>query len=57
MNDDTSNRNLKVKRLKFRDRIQRTLSDSYTHKNIMVSHFYNRGEEVPLWGIFFEYSI
>ncbi len=52
MNDYTADRNLKVKRLKIRDRIQRTLSDSYTHKNIMVSHFYNKGEEVPLWGIF-----
>lgn len=52
MNDDVTNRNLKVKRLKIRDRIQRTLFDSYTHKNTMVSHFYNRGEEVPLWGVF-----
>lgn len=51
MNDNASNRNLKVKRLKIRDRIQISLSNSYTHKNTMVSHFYNRGEEVPLWGI------
>lgn len=52
MNDDPGNRDLKVKRLKVRDRIQRTLSDSYTHQNAMVSHFYNKGAEVPLWGIF-----
>lgn len=52
MNDEPGNRDLKVKRLKIRDRIQRTLSDSYTHQNAMVSHFYNNGTEVPLWGIF-----
>ena len=28
------------------------LSNSYKHENSMVSHFYNRGEEVPIWGIF-----
>lgn len=52
MNDDANNRDLKVKRLKIRDRIQKNLSDSYSHKNVMVSHFYNKGEEVPLWAIF-----
>lgn len=52
MNDDITNRKLKVKRLKIRDRVQISLSNSYTHKNTMVSHFYNRGLEVPLWGIF-----
>lgn len=49
MNDDITNRKLKVKRLKIRDRVQITLSNAYTNKNIMVSHFYNRGNEVPLW--------
>lgn len=52
MNDKPGNSKLKVKRLKIRDRIQRTLSEAYTHENAMVSHFYNKGEEIPLWGIF-----
>lgn len=52
MDDEPGNRDLKIKRLKIRDRIQRTLSDSYTHQNAMVSHFYNSDSEVPLWGVF-----
>ena len=36
----------------IRDSVHSMLSNSYKHENSMVSHFYNRGEEVPIWGIF-----
>lgn len=52
MNDELSNRDLRLKRLRLRDKIHAMLSTSYKHKNSMVSHFYNRGEEIPIWGIF-----
>lgn len=52
MNDELSNESLRLKRLRIRDKIHSMLSTSYSHKNSMVSHFYSRGEEVPIWGIF-----
>ncbi len=52
MNDELSNNNLRLKRLRLRDNIHSMLSNNYKHKNSMVSHFYNRGEEIPIWGIF-----
>ena len=52
MNDELSNSKLRLKRLRLRDSIHSMLSNSYKHENSMVSHFYNRGEEVPIWGIF-----
>lgn len=52
MNDELSNGALRLRRLRMRDKIHSMLSTSYSHKNSMVSHFYNRGEEVPIWGIF-----
>ena len=52
MNDEVSNSELRLKRLKLRDKLHSTLSNSYKNKNSMVSHFYNRGEEIPIWGIF-----
>lgn len=52
MNDEMSNNELRLKRLKLRDKLHSTLSTSYKNKNSMVSHFYNRGEEIPVWGIF-----
>ena len=52
MNDELSNSDLRLKRLRIRDKIHSMLSNSYKHKNSMVSHFYNRGEEIPIWGIF-----
>lgn len=36
----------------MRDKLHSTLSAIYKNKNSMVSHFYNRGEEIPIWGIF-----
>lgn len=52
MADESNNRNLKLKRLQLKDRIHSSLSRGYKDENSMVSHFYNRGEEVPLWVIF-----
>lgn len=52
MNDEISNSELRLKRLKLRDKIHSMLSTSYKHGNSMVSHFYNRGEEIPIWGVF-----
>ncbi len=52
MNDELSNSDLRLKRLKLRDKVHSMLSTSYKHGNSMVSHFYNRGEEIPIWGIF-----
>mgnify|MGYP000889796801 CR=1 FL=1 len=60
MKDENSNNSLRLKRLTLRDRIHNTLSKNYATKsrgfgnnqNIMVSHFYNRGNDVPLWAIF-----
>ncbi len=52
MNDELSNSDLRLQRLRLRDKIHSMLSNSYKHKNSMVSHFYNRGEEIPIWGIF-----
>lgn len=65
MNDEQSNSNLRLKRLQLKDRIHSTLSKNYSFAmnsarkrhsksshEIMVSHFYNRGDEVPIWAIF-----
>lgn len=52
MADENNNRKLKLRRLQLKDKIHSSLSKSYKDENSMVSHFYNRGEEVPLWVIF-----
>lgn len=52
MNDSRSNRNLRLKRLKVRDKLHSMLSNSYKNGNPMVEHFYNQGKEVPVWAIF-----
>lgn len=52
MNDENGNSKLRLKRLTMRDKIHSMLSNAYQHQNSMVTHFYNRGEEIPLWGIF-----
>lgn len=52
MNDQTDNTQLKIDRLRLRDNIQSSLSKSYEHKHFMIRHYYNRGDEVPLWVIF-----
>jgi hypothetical protein len=62
MNDEQANSNLRLRRLKLRDKIHATLSRNYgsatnshgtgNNQDIMISHFYNRGDDVPLWAIF-----
>ena len=52
MADEQQNRALRLRRLQLKDTIHSTLSKSYRNENSMVSHFYNRGEEVPIWVIF-----
>ena len=56
MNDDTTNSNLQLNRLRLRNKIYSRLSDTYKHEetndNKMVRHFYNRGQDAPIWVIF-----
>lgn len=52
MNDELHNSKLRLARLRLRDDVHKMLSNSYSHEGSMVSHFYNRGQEVPIWGIF-----
>lgn len=56
MSDNPSNAKLQLKRLKLRNSVYSQLSKRYSdedrRENQMVSHFYNRGEDAPLWAIF-----
>lgn len=56
MNDNTSNVSLQLDRLKLRNSVYSKLSQQYSKEdhsdNQMVRHFYNRGEDVPLWVVF-----
>ena len=56
MNDDLSNNNVQEARLKLRNSIYNQLSKQYRAEkdkdNQMVRHFYNRGQDAPLWVIF-----
>lgn len=56
MNDTPSNSSLQTKRLRLRNSIYSKLAKRYhdeeNQQNQMVRHFYNRGEDVPLWGVF-----
>ena len=56
MNDNTSNASLQLNRLKLRNSVYSKLSQQYLNEersdNQMVRHFYNRGEDVPLWVVF-----
>ena len=62
MSDCPENKKLKVARLLLKDKIHHTLADRYkkeseNNKNkrptaSMVCHFYDRGDEVPIWAIF-----
>lgn len=62
MNDELGNAKLRLQRLHFRDKIYTMLSKNYAattryhastnNQDIMVSHFYSRGDDVPLWAIF-----
>lgn len=51
MNDNPTNTNLRLKRIKLRNSIYKIINDKYS-KNQMLKHFYDRGEDPPLWVIF-----
>lgn len=56
MQDNASNSKLQSKRLRLRNSVYSKLSGRYSKEeksdNQMVRHFYNRGEDVPLWVVF-----
>lgn len=56
MRDNTNNTKLQSKRLKLRNSVYSKLSARYHDEedkdNQMVRHFYNRGEDAPLWVVF-----
>jgi len=56
MSDNTTNPKLQMKRLELRNSVYSKLSKRYEkEKNKgaqMVRHFYNRGEDAPLWVVF-----
>lgn len=56
MKDNPSNVRLQSKRLKLRNSVYSKLSTRYRDEekkdNKMVRHFYNRGEDAPLWVVF-----
>ena len=56
MSDNPSNTKLQVKRLKLRNSVFSKLAEKYQREenndNQMVRHFYNRGEDAPLWVVF-----
>lgn len=56
MNDYSSNAKLQSKRLKLRNAVYSKLSARYHDEekkdNQMIRHFYNRGEDIPLWVVF-----
>ena len=56
MRDNTTNTKLQSKRLKLRNSVYSKLSVRYHDEegkdNQMVRHFYNRGEDAPLWAVF-----
>lgn len=56
MRDNTTNTKLQSKRLKLRNSVYSKLATRYHDEegndNQMVRHFYNRGEDAPLWVVF-----
>lgn len=56
MNDNLSNIKLRTSRLKLRNTIYSKIATKYreeeNYENQMVRHFYNRGEDIPIWVIF-----
>lgn len=56
MRDNTTNTKLQSKRLRLRNSVYSKLSTRYHDEegndNQMVRHFYNRGEDAPLWVVF-----
>ena len=56
MSDNPGNTNLLQKRLRLRNSVFSKLSEKYQREensdNQMIRHFYNRGEDAPLWVVF-----
>ena len=56
MNDNTTDTALQLKRLQLKNIIYSTISKQYRSEerkeNKMIRHFYNRGEDAPVWSIF-----
>ena len=52
MSDFTEKKDLMLRRLRLRDEVYKALSREYNNKNKMVEHFYNKGDDVPIWAIF-----
>jgi abortive infection bacteriophage resistance protein len=56
MNDNPANAKQQLNRLKLRNSVYSKLSTRYREEerkdNQMVRHFYNRGEDAPLWVVF-----
>ena len=56
MNDNPLDRKLRAKRLRLRNALYSHISDRYRREehmdNQMVRHFYDRGDDVPLWVVF-----
>lgn len=56
MNDNSANTKLQSNRLRLRNSVYSKLSSRYNEEdkkdNQMVRHFYNKGEDVPLWVVF-----
>lgn len=56
MRDNTTNTKLQSKRLRLRNSVYSKLSTRYRDEegndNQMIRHFYNRGEDAPLWVVF-----
>ena len=56
MKDNISDTKLQSKRLRLRNSVYSKLTDQYRNEegndNQMVRHFYNRGDDAPLWVIF-----
>ena len=56
MKDNPSDSKLRFNRLQLRNAVYSRISHEYKNEknkeNQMVRHFYNRGEDVPIWGVF-----
>lgn len=56
MKDNPTNAKLQSERLKLRNNVYSRLTNKYNNEkdrdNQMVRHFFNRGEDVPIWVIF-----
>lgn len=56
MNDELSSRKIQLERLKLRNKIYSEIASRYKKEqdmiNKMLSHFYDKGDETPIWAVF-----